>query len=123
MDKLVLAERPNPSDHPNPAGTHWVCWNREWSIVTYGDTRDEACFSAGAAECHLVEARRAHGQPTRKPESEWLTRAQAAEILNGTAPMDELMQDILGLFETAELRGRFIEQVREEHGLPQKDGR
>lgn len=119
MDKLVLVERENPSDHPNPAGTHWVCWNREWSIVTYGDTRDEAVFLAGSAEDKLLDAKREHGQPTTRPESEWMTRAQAMDVLLGTGPMDKLMKDILEGFEAAKLHGtKSIEQIREEHGLP-----
>lgn len=121
MDKLVVVERENPQNHPNPVGTHYVCWNREWSIVTYGDTRDEAVFMAGIAEGHLDRALQEHGQPTSKPESEWLTRAQALEILNGAAKMSQLMEDILESFEEAKLSGaagKTIEQIREEHGLP-----
>ena len=121
MDKLVLVERENPSDHPNPAGTHWVCWNRELSIVTYGDTRDEAAFIAGVAEGRLELARQGHGQPASKPESEWITRAEAMGILLGTGPATKMYSDLLKAFEARELReaaGKTIEQIREEHGLP-----
>ena len=119
MDKLTLAERPNPLHH-KPGGTHWVCWNREWSLVTYGDTRDEACFIAGVAEGVLTQARREHGQPTSKPESEWITVEEARDILEGVGSTDEMLRGLLESFEATELgSGKTIEQIREEHGLPE----
>jgi hypothetical protein len=125
MDRLCVVERPNPPGHQNGGGTHWVAWDREFSIVTYGDTRDEAVFMAGSASQIVASGRTGSGQPAHRPEPEWTPMEEARAILDGTSEQGHFIREALGALKEAELSGvarKTIEEIRKGHGLPPRGG-